>query len=119
MGATQFWLVVALCFTGFGTWIICYWAPHCPMPPNPCRRFILISPLYQPDPWGEKADAEPAPWWVHAIEYGTYVVILCCMVYPFLGFIVLFIIASWMTWQFIQKITETGRYAQQQEGESI
>jgi hypothetical protein len=111
---------ISLClvFVGAGVYFICFIAPNMPTP-NLCRQFILISPLYQPDPWGEKAqaklDSEPSPWWVHLLEYGSYVVILCCMVWPPLGFIVLFIIAMWMMWRFIQKTTETGPYARQTE----
>jgi hypothetical protein len=104
------YIIASLAFTCTGVWAVCYWAPHCPMR-NSCRRFILISPLYQPDPWGEKADAEPAPWWVRLIEYGSYAVVLCCMIYPVLGFIVLFGIAMFMIWRFIQNITECGPYS--------
>ena len=102
-------------------WAVCYWAPHCPMGENKDRRFILVAPLYHPDPWGEiakaKADAEPDPWWVKAMEYGSYAVILACMIYPTMGVVVLGLIAMGMAYMFIQKITETGRFAPKQEGE--
>ncbi len=111
-------LICGLVFVATGLYFICFIGPGMPIP-NRCRRFILISPLYHSDPWGEKArekrDSEPTPWWVHLLEYGGDVGILCCMVWPPLGFIVLLVIAGWMMWRFIQQITETGPYRKEDE----
>lgn len=87
--------------------------------PNRCRRFILIAPLHHNDPWDEKkyeSEDEGMPWWFNV---GGYVVILCCMIWPIMGFFVLAIVASWMMWRFIQKVTESGPYAKQQEGKEV
>jgi hypothetical protein len=86
------------------------------MPPNPCRRFILISPLYHVDPWDEgkkKEEDEHAPWWFNV---AAYCVVMSCMIWPVMGWVVLLCLAMWMMYRFIQKITETGPYAQQHEG---
>jgi len=99
-------------------WLICYWAPRCPMPPNPCRRFILISPLRYADHWGDgpkkEEEDDSAPWWFNLAAYS---VVIACMVWPFVGWIVLFCVAMWMMWGFIQRITETGPHAREGQDE--
>lgn len=113
-------LATATCWVSAGMWVLVYWAPHCPMPANPCRRFILISPLHHVDPWDEKKKAEDdhVPWYVHVCIYAT---VVACMLQPVLGFVVLLVAALFMTYNFIQQITETGPYSKdqnnKQEGE--
>lgn len=112
-------LWTGLLFVSGGLYFTLWVAPGMPIP-NRCRRFILIAPLHHNDPWGDKKrEAEDkddhVPWW---FSVGGYVVILCCMAWPIMGFFVLAIVAMWMMWRFIQKITQSGPYAkQQQEGE--
>lgn len=107
--SSHIFLAVAICWASAGTWVLAYWAPRCPMPANPCRRFILISPLQHVDPWDEKKKAEDdhVPWYVHVCIYAT---VVACMTWPIVGFLVMSGVVLIALYRGIQMLTETGPY---------